>query len=73
MKKTSIWQWINFYSNWSDGNIVWYFWDFWDGETSTEANPTHSYSKEWIYDVELKLDFDNNNILKDMVKIEITE
>ena len=37
----------------SDGSITNYSWDFGDGNTSTAANPTHSYSAEGIYTVSL--------------------
>lgn len=30
-----------------------YHWDFGDGHTSTEANPTHTFTEEGIYDVQL--------------------
>ncbi|WP_410985671.1 collagenase ColA [Bacillus cereus] len=35
------------------GKIVSYLWDFGDGTTSTEANPTHVYGKEGTYTVKL--------------------
>lgn len=42
-------------SNDSDGKIVSYSWSFGDGTTSTEANPSHSYSKAGTYNVTLKV------------------
>jgi len=38
-----------------DGSIVSGFWDFGDGTTSTTANPTHVYSAEGVYTVELSV------------------
>lgn len=38
-----------------DGNIVSYLWDFGDGETSTEANPSHKYKIPGTYTVTLKV------------------
>jgi len=38
-----------------DGNIVSYLWDFGDGETSTEANPSHKYKIPSTYTVTLKV------------------
>jgi PKD repeat protein len=35
----------------SSGDIDSYFWDFGDGETSTEVNPVHFYSQAGIYTV----------------------
>jgi subtilisin-like proprotein convertase family protein len=37
----------------SDGDIASYFWEFGDGNTSTEANPVYAYSEAGIYDVTL--------------------
>jgi PKD repeat protein len=73
MKKAPVWQWIDFSSEKSEWQIIWYFWDFWDWNVSTEANPSHSYSKAWNYKTTLKLDFSNKNILEDSVNIEIYE
>ena len=73
LKKAPIWQWIDFSSDKSEGQIIWYFWDFGDWNKSVEANPTHEYSKAWIYNVKLKLDFANNNILEDEIEIEVYE
>lgn len=73
MKSAPIWQGIDFSSEDSQWQIVWYFWDFWDWEISTDANPTHIYKKEWKYPVTLKLDFSNKNILEDKMNIEITK
>jgi len=73
MKTAPIWQWIDFSSEESEWQIVWYFWDFWDGNISTDANPTHIYKKAWKYKISLKLDFSNKNILEDTLDIEITK
>ena len=34
-------------------NVVGYTWDFGDGTTSSEANPTHDYAQEGIYPVQV--------------------
>ena len=46
---------VNFTSNSSDsdGSIVSYAWDFDDGQTSTEENPSHTYSSGGTYTVDL--------------------
>ena len=36
-----------------DGTIVSYFWDFKDGETSTEVSPIHTFAEDGIYNVTL--------------------
>lgn len=71
LRKAPVDQWIDFLSNESKWQIVWYFWDFWDWENSTEANPTHSFKSSWTYRVVLRLDFINNNSVSDEMSIEI--
>ena len=73
MKKTFVNAGIDFSSSKSEWQIGSYLWNFWDGAVSTEPNPTHSYRKAGNYDVSLKVDFANNNILEDKIKIEILE
>ncbi len=73
MKKAPVRQWIDFLSDDSQWQITAYFWDFGDGNNSTQANPTHAYQKAWNYTVTLKLDFANNNVLEETIKMEIFE
>lgn len=73
LKRAPVDQGIDFSSSESEGQIVGYFWDFGDGEISTEANPTHSYKKPGTYTVKLKLDFINNNVIEDEMEIEVYE
>jgi len=73
IRKAPIGQGIDFSSDDSDGQITEYFWDFGDGNTSVEANPTHAYAKPWDYKVELRVDFANKNSLVDATKIEVYE
>ncbi len=40
----------NFYET-ATGDVVEYFWDFGDGETSDEANPDHNYDDPGMYNV----------------------
>lgn len=42
---------VSFSNNTSNANS--YDWDFGDGETSTEANPTHTYQEDGVYEVTL--------------------
>jgi PKD repeat protein len=71
MKKAPVWQGIDFSSNQSEWQIVWFFWDFWDWQTSTIWNPTHKYKKSWTYTVKLTLDFANKNIEHNEIEIVI--
>ena len=64
---------IDFSSEWSEGQITWYFWDFGDWEVSTDANPWHSFEIPWKYTVKLKTTFSNNNELEDEVEIEVVD
>lgn len=41
------------FSNLSQGNIASWFWDFGDGGTSTQANPSHTYQTNGDFDVSL--------------------
>lgn len=43
------------FTNLSLGNIVIYSWDFGDGTTSSESNPSHVYSQEGVYTVTLQI------------------
>jgi hypothetical protein len=47
-------------SNDIDGQVIMWIWDFGDGTTSTEKNPTHIYHVEGTYTVSLTVT-DNNN------------
>ena len=73
MKTAPVYQWIDFSSEESSGQITSYFWDFWDWEVSTEANPTHAFEVAWDYSVTLKVSYQNNNTLTDSMDIKITE
>ena len=46
-------------ANGDSANVVSYAWDFGDGDTSNEANPSHTYSDEGIYNVQLTVETDN--------------
>lgn len=43
------------FQNFSEGDIVRYFWDFGDGSQSQEKNPIHQYSSEGVYTVKLNV------------------
>lgn len=73
LKKAPVWQGIDFSSAESEGQIVEYYWNFGDGSISTEANPTHSYSKPGTYTASLRANFSNNNSITDEIEIEITD
>jgi hypothetical protein len=51
---------LTFSSDSSAGNIVSYHWDFGDGQTSNEKNPTHTFAKDSTYYVCLTL-YDGSN------------
>lgn len=62
---------IDFSSDDSSGQIVSYFWTFGDGNSSTQANPSHSYTQPGEYIVKLLIEFDNNNTKTDEIKVNI--
>lgn len=72
-KNVSVFDWIDFSSEKSVWQISNYFWDFWDWETSLEANPNHFYKKAWTYTVKLIIDFKNKNTLSDEIDITVNE
>lgn len=43
------------FQNFSEGDILRYFWDFGDGYQSIEKNPTHTYQEIGIYTVKLNV------------------
>jgi PKD repeat protein len=51
---------------------TWY-WDFGDGETSTEQNPTHAYTEEGKYEVELTVTDVDSQTATDDAEAEIEE
>ena len=73
LKKAPVGQGIDFSSDESEGQIVEYFWDFGDGNISTDANPTHSYESPGTYTITLRADFVNRNSLSDELEIEVTD
>ncbi|MBK3496545.1 collagenase ColA [Viridibacillus sp. YIM B01967] len=54
-----------------DGEIVSYLWDFGDGKTSEEANPTHVYEQAGTYDVTLKVKDDKGIESKDQAIVTV--
>lgn len=43
------------FQNFSSGPLIRYLWDFGDGTTSVERNPTHIYQNEGIYSIQLNI------------------
>ncbi|WP_349630859.1 PKD domain-containing protein [Aquiflexum sp. TKW24L] len=61
------------FENKTIGNIITYFWDFGDGNTSSETNPTHTYQKGGKYVVILQA-IDANGCIQEIKReIEITD
>ncbi|MGN7198314.1 collagenase, partial [Bacillus mycoides] len=54
-----------------DRKIVSYLWDFGDGETSTEANPTHAYEKEGTYTATLTMKDDKGKESKEQMTVNV--
>ncbi len=55
-----------------DGSIVAWHWDFGDGTTSNEQNPTHSYADDGIYNVTLIVEDDDGatDVISKFVTVE---
>ena len=65
---------VNFDSSSSydpDGTITGYSWDFMDGKFSTEANPSHKFTKAGIYPVTLTVTDDGGQINSGTVTITV--
>ncbi|MEM8510674.1 MAG: PKD domain-containing protein, partial [Bacteroidota bacterium] len=60
-------------SSTDDSNITSYEWDFKDGNTSTIANPSNTFTKAGTYEVELKVTDDGNFSDTAMVTITVSE
>lgn len=45
----------------TEGNVVSWYWEFGDNETSTDQNPTHIYTEEGRYDVSLEVTYDDDS------------
>lgn len=73
MKQAPVWQWIDFTSDGSSGQMNSFLWNFWDGSISTDPNPTHAYKVPWTYEVSLKIWFADNNFLEDKEQVTITD
>lgn len=71
MKRAPVWQGIDFSSAGSQGQIAEYFWDFGDGNISTDPNPSHSYQRAWNYTVTLQANFTNFNTRSASIEVEI--
>ncbi|MGR3779444.1 PKD domain-containing protein, partial [Bacillus paramycoides] len=65
---------IQFKSNSSkaeDRKIVSYLWDFGDGNTSTEENPTHAYEKEGTYTATVTMKDDKGKESKEQMTVNV--
>jgi len=63
---------VNFYDA-SDGNIVSWQWNFGDEATSSQQNPSHSYSQEGTYCVSLTVTDNNGNSSGIMKFVSVSE
>jgi PKD repeat protein len=57
----------------SNGIIVSWLWDFGDGESSTEQNPTHVYAQDGTYSVSLLVTDDDDATGEDMTYVEVAD
>ena len=58
-------------SSTDDNGIVEYSWDFKDGGSSNETNPTHTFEEEGIYTVELTVEDETGLTHKDVITITV--
>lgn len=57
----------------SNGSITSYFWDFGDGNSSTEAKPMHVFEDPGMYEVTLDLSDSDSNTSKARLTVTVTE
>lgn len=58
-------------SNDANGNIVSYYWEFGDGNTSTAASPVHTYQNAEVYTVKLTVTDNDGNTATDIATAEV--
>lgn len=62
-----------------DSTVEWwippysYLWDFWDGGSSIDADPSHVYTKPWVYPVTLTVKDSVGNISINKIVVEVKE
>jgi len=56
-----------------DGDVISYSWDFGDGQTSSEQNPTHMYTHDHTYPVTLTVTDDNSATDADTTTATVTD
>ncbi|KIE46680.1 collagenase family protein [Clostridium argentinense CDC 2741] len=56
-----------------DGKIVSYLWDFGDGTTSNDPNPTHSYTKAGKYNVKLTITDDKGAYSSESTSVNVID
>ena len=62
------------FSDMSTGEIVEYFWDFGDEQTSSLSNPVHKYDKAGTYNVSLTVKYTDGRIINsDLVPVTVGE
>jgi PKD repeat protein len=67
---------VNFDSSGStdpDGTIISYYWEFMDGNTSTDANPSHRFTDPGSYAVTLTVTDDQGMSASNSVTITVTK
>lgn len=67
---------IQFHSDGTEsenGKIISYLWNFGDGTTSTEANPTHVYGEKGTYTVELAVKDSRGKESKEQTKVTVKQ
>jgi PKD repeat protein len=64
---------IDFDTNGTVGQIETYNWDFWDGSTSAEAAPTHTYLEQGKYKIKITVTYADRTVRSTNKEITITD
>lgn len=64
---------IDFDTNGTVGQIETYSWDFWDGTTSEESNPTHTYQEKGKYIVKITVTYTDRTVRSTDREITVVE
>lgn len=73
VSSTYIWKSVDFDTIWSNWQIESFSWNFWDWQSSSDPNPTHSYEIAWTFKIKLTVTYSDWSIKSIDKTIEVKE